>query len=37
VIEIPILGINTVLFWYTLRENGIDSVLQGAGRLLREF
>ena len=37
VIEIPILGINTVLFWYALRENGIDSVLQDAGRLLREF
>jgi maleate isomerase len=37
VIEIPILGINTVLFWFALRENGIDSVLQGAGRLLREF
>ena len=37
VIGIPILGINAVLFWYALRENGIDSALEGAGRLLREF
>jgi maleate isomerase len=36
-IGIPMLGINAVLFWYALRENGIDSVLRGAGRLLREF
>jgi maleate isomerase len=36
-IGIPILGINAVLLWYALRENGIDNVLQGAGRLLREF
>jgi maleate isomerase len=36
-IGIPILGINAVLFWYAVRESGIDSMLQGAGRLLREF
>jgi maleate isomerase len=36
-IGVPILGINAVLFWYALRENGIGSALQGAGRLLREF
>jgi maleate isomerase len=37
VIDIPILGINAVLFWYALRENGIVNVVHGAGRLLREF
>jgi maleate isomerase len=37
VIGIPILGINTVTFWYALRENGFESALLGAGRLLREF
>jgi maleate isomerase len=37
VIGIPTLGINTVLFWYALRENGIDTAVNGAGRLLREF
>lgn len=36
-IGIPILGINAVTFWYALRENGFDSSLMGAGRLLREF
>lgn len=37
VIRIPILGINAVIFWYALRENGLGSALHGAGRLLREF
>jgi maleate isomerase len=37
VIGIPILGINTVAFWYALRENGFEGALVGAGRLLREF
>ncbi|MCC2643074.1 MAG: putative decarboxylase [Nitrospira sp.] len=37
VLGIPILGINAVTFWYALRENGFDSPLGGAGRLLREF
>lgn len=36
-IGIPILGINTVIFWYVLRENGFQRALVGAGRLLREF
>lgn len=36
-IGIPILGINAVLFWYALRENGIGNALNGAGRLFREF
>jgi maleate isomerase len=36
-IGIPILGINAVLFWYALRENGIANVVRSAGRLLREF
>ncbi len=34
---IPVLGINAVLFWYAVRENGFDGPLAGAGRLLREF
>ncbi len=37
VIGVPILGINAVLFWYALRENGIGNALHGAGRLFREF
>lgn len=37
VIGIPILGVNAVLFWYALRENGFSAPLVGAGRLLREF
>jgi len=37
VIGIPILGVNTVLFWYALRENGFDAPMVGAGRLLSEF
>jgi maleate isomerase len=35
-IDIPILGINAVTFWYALRENGFAIPLTGAGRLLRE-
>lgn len=37
VVGIPILGINATTFWYALRENGFDSPLAGAGRLLQEF
>ncbi|MBL9128925.1 MAG: hypothetical protein JNL97_14850 [Verrucomicrobiales bacterium] len=37
VIGIPILGINAVLFWYALRENGFDGPLIEGGRLMREF
>lgn len=37
VFNIPILGINTVLFWYALRECGLTGALQGGGRLLKEF
>lgn len=37
VIGMPILGINTVTFWYALRENGFEGALMGAGGLLREF
>ena len=36
-IGIPILGVNAVLFWFALRENGFDGALVGGGRLLREF
>lgn len=34
---IPILGINAVVLWYALRENGFSCPLAGAGRLLREL
>ncbi len=34
---IPVLGVNAVLFWYALRENGFSNPLVGGGRLLREF
>ena len=34
-LEIPVLGINAVTFWYALRENGFDAPLRGGGRLLR--
>ena len=37
VIGIPILGINAVLFWYALRENGFNNALHGAGRVMRDF
>jgi maleate isomerase len=37
VIGIPILGVNAVLFWYALRENGFSDPLVGGGRLMREF
>jgi maleate isomerase len=37
VLGIPILGINAVLLWYALRENGIVDALHGAGRLFRDF
>ncbi len=37
IVNIPILGVNAVLFWYALRENGFEDPLVGAGRLLKEF
>lgn len=37
VIGIPILGVNAVLFWYALRENGFSDALTGGGSLMREF
>ena len=36
-LDIPILGINAVCFWYALRESGLSDPLVGGGRLLREF
>jgi maleate isomerase len=36
-LDIPILGINAVTFWYALRENGFVAPLIGGGRLFREF
>jgi maleate isomerase len=34
---IPIFGINATLLWYALRENGFNTPVLHAGRLLREF
>jgi maleate isomerase len=36
-IGMPIVGINATLLWYALRESGIQTPVQHAGRLLREF
>jgi maleate isomerase len=36
VLGLPIVGVNAALFWYALRENGLDAPLLGAGMLLRE-
>jgi maleate isomerase len=36
VLGLPILGINAVILWYALRENGFTGPLAGGGRLLRE-
>lgn len=33
---IPVLGINAVLLWYALRENGFAAPVAGGGMLLRE-
>ncbi len=33
----PVLAINTALYWYALRTNGIDDRIPGWGRLLEEF
>jgi maleate isomerase len=33
----PILGVNAVTLWYSLRENGFEGPLRGGGRLLQEF
>ena len=33
---IPILGINAVVLWYALRENGFATAVSGAGMLLRQ-
>lgn len=37
IIKLPILGINAVIFWHALRQNGISEPLVGGGRLLSEF
>ena len=33
----PVLAINTATYWYALRDNGIDDVIDGFGSLLTEF
>jgi maleate isomerase len=37
IVGIPILGINAVLLWYSLRQNGFATRLRGVGRLGRDF
>jgi len=37
VVGIPIIGVNAVIFWHALRENGFHCPLKGGGQLLREF
>jgi maleate isomerase len=36
-LDLPIIGVNSAIFWHALRENGFKGPLQGGGRLLREF
>jgi len=33
----PVLAINTATYWYALRANGIDDVIDGFGRLMSDF
>ena len=33
----PVIAINTAIYWYALRANGIDDVVDGFGSLLTEF
>ena len=33
---VPVLGVNAVLLWFALRENGINGKIDGVGRLFRE-
>ena len=33
----PVLAINTATYWYALRDNGIDDVVQGFGSLMTDF
>lgn len=36
-IKKPVLAINTATYWYALRANGFDDVIDGFGSLLRDF
>lgn len=33
----PVLAINTATYWFALRDNGIDDVIEGFGSLLTDF
>lgn len=33
----PVMAINTATYWYALRDNGIDDVIEGFGPLMSEF
>lgn len=33
----PVLAINTATYWFALRDNGIDDVIEGFGSLLSQF
>jgi len=37
IVGVPVLGINTVLLWHALRENSIDTRINGVSRIFREF
>jgi len=37
IVGVPVLGINTVLLWHALRENGINTKISGVSRIFREF
>ena len=33
----PVLAINTATYWYAMRANGFDDVIEGFGSLMTEF
>ncbi|MCS7002201.1 MAG: arylmalonate decarboxylase, partial [Dehalococcoidia bacterium] len=33
----PVLAINIVTLWYSLRDHGVTDIVDGLGRLFREF
>jgi len=33
----PVIAINTATYWYALRDNGIDDVVEGFGSLMTDF
>ena len=33
----PVIAINTATYWYAMRDNGIDDVIDGFGTLMTDF